>query len=148
MEDYCWQCVQDWKKRRVHFDLWIGDTIVPEGRELIECQVALTDQLARTTDTSRVFVHAPPGLPVNVTVPLFDRSTSTCAVPMPSGASCKDEGNIAGNWCQFPTPITCQQAADTYKLPLSRFLELNPKLKCASPIPVGKAVAVAGSCGG
>ncbi len=64
-----------------------------------------------------------------------------------------DAGNIPGNWCQFPTTMTCKAAADTYKLPLARFEQLNPKLKCgtaAAPklIPKGKAVAVAGSCGG
>ena len=91
MEDYCWQCVQDWKKSRfVHFDIWIGDVQVPEDRSLIECEVALSDTLARTTDLSRVYVNAPHGLPVDNST-LYDRPTATCAVPLPA-STCVDEG--------------------------------------------------------
>jgi hypothetical protein len=140
-EDECEECVKDMKRKKWHFDLWMGGYNT-NGSALIGCENAMT------VSKAAVELDPPATYPVNLT-PLFNNVTQQCIVP---STPCTDVGNTCGNSCEIPSSATCPELATEFFLTYPRFLQLNPSLdstcQSGAVIPQGTSVCMGGSCGG
>ncbi len=72
MEDYCAQCITDWKNgKKKHIDLWAGNS---NDRKILDCENKLTK------GSGTVDVNPAKNLKVD-TAPIFDPKTKKCYSP-------------------------------------------------------------------
>ena len=139
-EDECEECVKDMRKKKWHFDLWMGG-YGTNGSALIGCENAMTAAGAA------VELDPPSTYTVDPT-PLFNNATQQCIEP---STPCTDVGNACGNSCEIPSAGTCPALAAELMLPYPRFLQLNSDLDSAcqsgAVIPQGTSVCMGGTCG-
>jgi hypothetical protein len=73
MEDSCAECIQDWKTRKYHIDIWL-ESNASFGSQVLTCEDTLT------RSKTSVEIDPPPDRPVDST-PLFDTKSGTCNPP-------------------------------------------------------------------
>jgi hypothetical protein len=73
MEDSCAECIQDWKTRKYHIDIWLESNGSFDS-EVLACENTLT------RSKISVEVDPPPDRPVDAT-PLFDTKIGKCNPP-------------------------------------------------------------------
>lgn len=70
MEDYCAQCISDWRSGKRHIDIWMNSN-ASHGSQLLSCQYGWT------RSSVAVEIHPPSNRPVT-TAPLFDTGAGLC----------------------------------------------------------------------
>jgi hypothetical protein len=80
MEDQCFECIADWKKKKYHVDLWMGPSFEQNATPLYACENKLTQGSARS-GTGVIIVNPAKDLPVEITPIYKDGKCTTKTYP-------------------------------------------------------------------